>query len=110
MSHTPSPSDAPSPQTSRRDFLRRGGALSLGATLPAWGMNLAAMAASADAAAALGNTGDGYKALVCVFLQGGNDHANTVVPVDASGHALYARLRGALATPRAQLLPLSPLA
>ncbi|WP_338439403.1 DUF1501 domain-containing protein [uncultured Aquabacterium sp.] len=110
MSHTPFPSDAPSPQTSRRDFLRRGGALSLGATLPAWGMNLAAMAASADAAAALSNTGDGYKALVCVFLQGGNDHANTVVPVDASGHALYARLRGALATPRAQLLPLSPLA
>ncbi len=110
MSHTPSRSDAPVTASSRRDFLRRGGAVSLGAALPAWGMNLAAMVASANAAAAVSNTGDGYKALVCVFLQGGNDHANTVVPVDAAGHALYARLRGALATPRAQLLPLSPQA
>jgi len=95
-------------RSSRRDFLRRGGAVSLGAAIAPWGMNLAALAASADAAAAVSDTGDGYKALVCVFLQGGNDHANTVVPVDAAGHALYARLRGALATPRAQLLPLGP--
>ncbi len=109
MSNTPLPSDAPLLQASRRDFLRRGGALSLGASIPTWGMNLAALAASADASAAVSNTGDGYKALVCVFLQGGNDHGNTVVPVDATGHALYARLRGALATQRAQLLPLSPL-
>ncbi len=110
MLHKPSRWNEQAPQASRRDFLRRGSALSLGVALPAWGMNLAAMVASANAAAAVSNTGDGYKALVCVFLQGGNDHANTVVPVDASGHALYARLRGALATPRAQLLPLSPLA
>ncbi len=97
-------------RSSRRDFLRLGGAVSLGATVAPWGMNLAALAATADAAAAVSNTGDGYKALVCVFLQGGNDHGNTVVPVDPSGHALYARLRGALATPRAQLLPLTPQA
>ena len=95
---------------SRRAFLRQGSAMSLAAAAAPWGLNLAALAASAHAAAAGSDTGDGYKALVCVFLQGGNDHANTVVPVDAAGHALYARLRGGLATPRATLLPLTPSA
>ena len=34
-----------------------------------------------------------YKALVCVFLYGGNDHANTVVPYDATNYALYRAIR-----------------
>jgi len=35
-----------------------------------------------------------YKALVCIFMYGGNDYANTVVPYDAANYALYAGIRG----------------
>ena len=34
-----------------------------------------------------------YKALVCVFLYGGNDYANTLVPYDATNYALYHAIR-----------------
>jgi uncharacterized protein (DUF1501 family) len=34
-----------------------------------------------------------YKALVCIFLYGGNDYANTVVPFDATNYALYHQIR-----------------
>jgi uncharacterized protein (DUF1501 family) len=34
-----------------------------------------------------------YKALVCVFLNGGNDYANTVVPYDAANYAKYHEIR-----------------
>jgi uncharacterized protein (DUF1501 family) len=47
-----------------------------------------------------------YKALVCIFLYGGNDGNNMVVPVDAARHAQYSRARGALALPIGNLLPL----
>lgn len=90
----------PKPSLDRRGFLKRGGAASLGALAAPWAMNLAAMA---DAAAAAADATDDYKAVVCVFLQGGNDHGNTLIPVDDAGHAVYARLRGGLALPRAQL-------
>ncbi len=73
---------------SRRAFLRRAGQLAFtGAALPT-ALNLAAMGE-----AAAFNATD-YKALVCVFLYGGNDHANTVVPYDATSYAQYARIRG----------------
>lgn len=49
---------------------------------------------------------DDYKALVCVFLFGGNDGNNTVVPLDTAGYANYAAIRGAIALPQAQLVPL----
>ncbi len=38
-----------------------------------------------------------YKALVCVFLYGGNDYANTVVPYDAANYALYHQIRAGTA-------------
>lgn len=47
-----------------------------------------------------------YKALVCVFLYGGNDGLNTIVPSDAARHAQYSGVRGALAIPRDRLLAL----
>ena len=47
-----------------------------------------------------------YKALVCLFLFGGNDANNAVIPLDANGYATYASARGALALPRVSLLPL----
>jgi uncharacterized protein (DUF1501 family) len=73
---------------SRRVFLQRSGQLALaGAALPT-ALNLAALG---EAAAA--NATD-YKAVVCVFLYGGNDYANTVVTFDPVSYALYATVRG----------------
>ena len=86
---------------SRRAFLRRSAQLAFtGAALPT-ALNLAAMA---DAAAF--NATD-YKALVCVFLYGGNDYANTLVPYDATHYQRYAGARSDIALPRASLLPLN---
>ena len=47
-----------------------------------------------------------YKALVCIFLFGGNDANNTLIQFDTSGYANYASIRGPLAIPQAQLLQL----
>ena len=44
-----------------------------------------------------------YKALVCVYLHGGNDYANTVVPFDSPNYALYSSLRSSLALPASSL-------
>ncbi len=51
----------------------------------------------------------GYKALVCIFLYGGNDANNTVVPFDAKGYANYNAVRGPLALAQNTLLPLTTL-
>lgn len=48
-----------------------------------------------------------YKALVCIFLYGGNDGMNMVVPTDATRHAQYAAVRKSLALPRGNLVALS---
>ncbi len=68
----------------------------------------ASLAAAGNAAAlrpfgalnALAQTPTDYKALVCVFLFGGNDGNNLLVPFDATGYANYATLRGPLALPQ----------
>ena len=49
---------------------------------------------------------DGYKALVCVFLHGGNDGYSLLVPMTPEKHALYSSARLDLAIPREQLLAL----
>ena len=46
---------------------------------------------------ALAAGGADYKALVCVFLYGGNDANNMIVPFDASPYATYQSIRGPLA-------------
>lgn len=72
----------------RRAFLKRSGQLAMtGAALPL-ALNLAAMgeAAAFDAT--------DYKALVCVFMYGGNDYANTVVTYDDPSYNLYSTIRG----------------
>jgi len=56
---------------------------------------------------ALAQSSGGYKALVCVFLFGGNDANNTIVPLDTAGYANYAQTRSYLALPQSQLLPLA---
>lgn len=68
---------------SRRAFLKRSAALGLaGSAMPF----VTSLAAIGEAAAAV--TSD-YKALVCVFLYGGNDYANTLPPYDQASYALY---------------------
>jgi uncharacterized protein (DUF1501 family) len=49
-----------------------------------------------------------YKALVCVFLFGGNDANNTLIPFDTTGYGQYSSLRGDLALAQNTLLPLTP--
>jgi uncharacterized protein (DUF1501 family) len=82
---------------SRRAFLKRASTLSLAGVAAPWALNLAALA---EASAA---TATDYKALVCVFLYGGNDYANTLVPYDAANYQNYYDLRPTLAYARAQL-------
>jgi len=87
----------------RRAFLQRLGRLAgAGAALP-WALPLQA---AAEQAVQAGSVQD-HKALVCVFLYGGNDHANTWTPLDPEGHTAYTRLRPGLATPREALRPLN---
>ena len=82
---------------SRREFLKRAAAVAGTGVAAPWALNLAALGEAAAANAT------GYKALVCVFLFGGNDYANTVVPFDPASHALYQAQRAAIALPRDSL-------
>src|SRR5262245_12770457 len=50
-----------------------------------------------------------YKALVCVFLFGGNDSFNMVVPRSLAEYNVYAASRQNLAVARDVLLPIEPL-
>lgn len=47
-----------------------------------------------------------YKALVCIFLYGGNDSNNLLIPYDNASYADYAAARTVLAIPQANLLPI----
>jgi uncharacterized protein (DUF1501 family) len=73
----------------RRAFLQRSGQLAMMGAASSYALGLAGI----GEAAAFSNTG-GYKALVCVFLYGGNDYANTLIPFDAANFARYAAIRG----------------
>lgn len=78
----------------RRHFLQGAGALSMMSVMPS------AFAQSAD-----------YRALVCVFLYGGNDGNNTVIPMDTAGYAQYAAVRTAasgLQIAQGTLAPIQP--
>lgn len=50
-----------------------------------------------------------YKALVCVFLGGGNDSNNLIVPRSGADYSNYAAIRQNLALPSSSLLPINPL-
>ena len=72
----------------RRAFLARSGQLAIAGSALPFAMNLAAVG---EAAAF---TGTDYRALVCIFLYGGNDHSNTIIPVDSANYDLYSAIRG----------------
>ena len=91
----------------RRKFLNK----TLYSAMTASGMVSASGILQLAKASALQNSaigGSGYKALVCVFLDGGNDSANMVVPMGAAEHAAYEQVRGDLSLDSADLLPISP--
>jgi uncharacterized protein (DUF1501 family) len=48
---------------------------------------------------AMAQSAAGYRALVCVFLFGGNDSNNTVIPMDDASYKAYLAARGSLAVP-----------
>jgi uncharacterized protein (DUF1501 family) len=78
----------------RRHFLWSTAATMAGAAVPSL-LPGAVQAQSSD-----------YKALVCIFLYGGNDGMNMVAPRDATRYSQYAGVRGALALPQGSLVPL----
>ena len=87
---------------SRRAFMRRAAAFA------AAGLPLTRLGGLADAAA---QTASDYKALVCVFMFGGNDGNNMLIPMDAAGYASYAAARpssSGINLPQATLLPIQP--
>jgi len=59
----------------------------------------------------LAQTAPDYKALVCIYMQGGNDGENTLIRYDSTGYQSYAAIRSpasGLNIPQAQLLPIQP--
>ena len=65
-------------------------------------LNLAGKIAAAEP------TSNEYRALVCLFLQGGCDTFNLLVPSGASEYAQYAATRANLALAQNTLLPITP--
>jgi uncharacterized protein (DUF1501 family) len=79
----------------RRAFLLRACALGATGAAAPLALNLAALGAAAAQAAP-----PSYKALVCVFLYGGNDPFNTIVPADDAAYRAYAAARTDIALRR----------
>jgi uncharacterized protein (DUF1501 family) len=92
------------PALSRRHFLRRacGGV----ATLPA--LNTILNLRLAGSLAAAEPTSGEYRALVCVFLPGGIDSFNLLVPKGDAEYQEYQKIRKDLAIPKANVLPITP--
>src|SRR5208282_1317843 len=90
----------------RRDFIRRAACAAVG--------TVAMTSAIRDlrfmnAAVAQSNITD-YKALVCIFLQGGNDSNNMIIPTMQSQYNNYASIRTPiLAIPQSAILPVTSL-
>src|SRR5579863_10073164 len=77
---------------SRRGFIRAGAATVGTLALRPFGLLPALAQSSAN-----------YRALVCIFLFGGNDSNNTVIPMDDASFQAYTSIRGSLALPASSL-------
>lgn len=91
------------PGFNRREFLSFGGRAAASASI------LATMGGLQSALAATADT-TGYKALVCLFMAGGNNGFNTIVPTTAAGYTTYQRSRSNLALAQNSLLALNGVA
>jgi uncharacterized protein (DUF1501 family) len=81
-------------RASRRQFLKTCSLMSMAGAASPFALNLAAIGAASAA------TPPGYKALVCLFFYGGNDHTNTFIPYDQASYDQYLAARGTIAIPR----------
>jgi uncharacterized protein (DUF1501 family) len=104
--------NTPLPDLSRRAFVRQACCAAVGTTglISSLGQLRVIAAVAGDSlerprAAAVAPD---YKALVCIFFQGGIDATNMLIPSDPSGYAAYAASRSVLAVDRASLLPIAP--
>src|SRR6478752_4366338 len=90
----------------RRQFIRQAACAALGTTaLTSTIRDLRFM----NAAVAQSSVQD-YKALVCIFLSGGNDSNNLIIPTIQAEYDNYAAIRSpVLAIPQSAILPISPL-
>ena len=70
--------------------------------------NLGLMNAAASANRPLYSAGNDYKAMICIFLQGGNDSFNMLVPRGQSEYDQYSAVRGNMALNRSDLLAIEP--
>ena len=90
----------------RRQFLRTASMASMaGFYVSPFLLELNSLAAMAQ-----GSTSTGYRALVCVYLQGGNDGHGTVIATDTNSYSAFVTARqGApgLAYPLTELLPIT---
>lgn len=77
-------------QATRRHFLKQASALSSMGMVAPLALNLGAITRAAAQSA-----GSGYKALVCIYLNGGNDAFNTVLATDSTSWTHYTTQRGA---------------
>ena len=87
----------------RRNFLGWSARMGALGTAAPFALNLAALGAASA------QTANDYKALVCIFLYGGNDNHNTVIPYDPASYTGYQQVRGGIARARNSLLPLTPI-
>ena len=90
---------------SRRRFLGEASCAAVGST--ALYSSLLNLRMTSTAAAANLNPDDDYKALVCLFLAGGNDSYNMLVPNNASAYAEYKNTRDNIALEKTDLLPIT---
>ena len=87
----------------RRDFFRQAACAALGTVaLTSTIRDLRFINAALGQAAPVND----YKALVCIFLNGGNDSNNLVIP-RGSEYANYAAIRQNLAIPQSAILPIT---
>lgn len=89
----------------RRLMLKKIGALAGASTLLGTTSSLA-LAKSALLRGGYAGIND-HRSLVCIFLFGGNDSFNTIVPYPVSDYDAYANIRQSLSLPRNTLLPLA---
>jgi uncharacterized protein (DUF1501 family) len=90
----------------RRDFLRQASCAAVGTLALTSTVRDLRLIRSAMAQTGIPNGSTDYKALVCIFLSGGNDSNNWVVPTDTTTFDQYAQIRTNLALPQSSLLPL----
>lgn len=94
-------------ERSRRQFLKTASMASMaGFSVSPFLMELNSLAAFGQEA-----SGSDYRALVCIFLQGGNDGHGTVIATDAESFNAFTQARSGapgLAYPKGELLPITP--